>query len=435
MKSSLKTNKIIDYICIFLILLIFISKISLKSFKIIPFSLSYVIYQHGLHPYINIAAQFACFIILIFYWGHRKSQFVLDFRYRLFIYFLIALITIQTICQILMSVNSIPVSSQISGMLMAIMIMLVYGVIIPSIFSVNRFVNLVKKISTFFVFISFISLPLFYSTMFRGGRFIGYFKHIPHMVTASTTALIFYFPTLFSHKKWTLKNNSLISIFIAFVLIASVIITSTKAAFITMLMTIFIGIFIFGRKSRNIRLFKFTFLSSALVLFLFMGAPIIDLGIKVSTGQLSFGMRPAQDGIQTRLEEIERGMSIFEKSPYFGMGLMYKYSQSEEDAFSVDKYNSFKDPHNLFVSAGVVGGYPLMLVSIFAYMWMIWISLKHLGNRNPNVQICALFLFAHIPVFLIYHAHFSLGGMGDRIYWLIFGYLAQSKNSITLDEY
>jgi hypothetical protein len=56
---------------------------------------------------------------------------------------------------------------------------------------------------------------------------------------------------------------------------------------------------------------------------------------------------------------------------------------------------------------------------------MIAGAIKGLMQNLPERQIIGLFLLSHLPVFVIYHAHFSLGGMADRIYWLVFGYLGQ----------
>lgn len=266
--------------------------------------------------------------------------------------------------------------------------------------------------------------------MFRGGRFIGFFKHIPHMVTASTVAFIFFFPTIFNEKRWTLKSNTLLKIITLFILGFAVLITSTKAAIGTIAITAFVGSFIFGSKKRSIRLFKISFLSCLLISIIFIGAPTTEYMYEVTTGKTSFGLRKAQDGVQTRMEEINRGWNMFERSPYFGLGLLYKFLNNSENGIEVESYNSFKDPHNLFVSAAVIGGYPLFIMAIIGYIMMIIVAFKDLGNNDPNRSIIALFLLSHLPVFVIYHAHFSIGGMADRIYWLIFGYLGQSCNKI-----
>ena len=132
------------------------------------------------------------------------------------------------------------------------------------------------------------------------------------------------------------------------------------------------------------------------------------------------------------MNEVTRGWSMFEKSPYFGLGLLYKFLSNKSEGIEVESYNSFKDPHNLFVSAAVIGGYPLFIFAILGYVMMVFGAFKGINQIDPNRQIIGLFLLSHLPVFVIYHAHFSLGGIADRIYWLMFGYLGQewTKNKV-----
>lgn len=428
-------SKIINVCCITLIVLIFFSKLSFKWMQVIPYSLPPFIFQYGLHPFINFGIQFFIALILTYYWIKNKNQFPLSGFYKTFIYTLIAVLSIQTLFQITLVNVTQSVLVQLGGLGMAIMLVILYGVIIPSIFPLQKFIEWINKTSSFLVITSVLCLPLLFPYMFRGGRFVGFFKHIPHMVTASTCAFIFFFPKIFQDKPWTLKNNTLLKIIGVILITLAVLATSTKAAFGTIVITGFVGILIYGSKKRSIRLFKFTFLSCFLISVLLVGAPVSKFMYEITTGKTGFGLRPAQDGVSTRMDEVFRGWSMFEQSPYFGHGLLYKFFNGAKEGIEVEGYNSFKDPHNLFVSAGVIGGYPLLILSILAYLLMIVGVLKGLHENSVERQTLALFLLAHLPVFIIYHANFSLGGMGDRIYWLVFGYLGQewgslNKNSI-----
>ncbi len=425
MRKNLTVESLIDLCCITLLALIFISKISLKWMKIIPYSIPPILFQYGLHPYVNFALQFLLSLVLIFIWAKNKNSKPLSSIYKIYIYSLMTLLSIQTLLQITLVNVDKSVLVQIAGLGMAINLILVYGIIIPSLFDLKKFITWMCRIGVFLVIISFLSLPLFFGDMIKGGRFVGVFKHIPHMVSASTASFIFFFPNIFSDKKWSLKNNTPLKVIALSILGLSVLITSTKAAFGTIVITTIVGIFLFGSKKRSVRLFKFSVLSSFLIALLLVGAPAGQFMYEVTTGKTSFGLRKAQDGVQTRMEEVERGWSMFEKSPYFGLGLLYKFLNNKEDGIEVEGYNSFKDPHNLFVSAGVIGGYPLFAYAIIGYIMMIFAVFKGLSQDDPNRQIIGLFLLSHLPVFVIYHAHFSLGGMADRIYWLVFGYLGQ----------
>jgi O-antigen ligase len=428
-RKPLNATRIIEICSIFLIATIFLSKLSFKWIPFIPYSIPPIIFQYGLHPFINFGVQTVVAFILFFFWAKNKSPFRLNKYYKIFIFSLIATLTIQTLFQITLVNQTQSVLVQLGGLGMAIILIMLYGIVVPSLFPIERMIYWMNKIATTLVIVSVLCLPLLAPIMFRGGRFVGFFKHIPHMVTASTTAFIFFFPKIFQEKPWTLKNNTLIKILGIIILAVAVLATSTKAAFGTMVITAFVGILIYGSKKRSIRLFKFTFMSCILISVLLVGAPVSKFMYEVTTGKTGFGLRPAQDGISTRLDEVFRGWSMFEQSPYFGHGLLYKFFSGSKGGIEVESYNSFKDPHNLFISAGVIGGYPLMFLSVIGYLLMIVGVYKGLKDKNPHHQTVGLFLLAHLPVFVIYHANFSMGGMGDRIYWLIFGYLGQDWSS------
>ncbi|MBC7713265.1 MAG: O-antigen ligase family protein [Rhizobacter sp.] len=429
-EPKFSVQKVIDTCCITLIVLIFVSKISFKWLQIVPYSAPPLIFQYGLHPFINFGLQFVIALILFYYWLKTKSLFPLSKIYQGFVFTLIAVLSIQTFFQITLVNVTQSVIVQLAGLGMAIMLIMVYGVIIPSIFPLQKLIYWINRTSTFIVITSFLALPVLWPYMFKGGRFTGFFKHIPHMVTASTASFIFFFPKIFQEKPWTLKNNTLLKIIGLFIIALSILLTSTKAAFGTMVITGFVGILIYGSKKRKIRLFKFTFLACLLVSVLLVGAPVSKFMYEVTTGKTGFGMRKAQDGVSTRMDEVFRGWEIFEKSPWFGNGLLYKFFSGSKEGIEVEGYNSFKDPHNMFVSCGVIGGYPLMILSIIGYLLMIVAVMKGLKETDPYRQTMGLFLLAHLPVFVIYHASFSLGGVGDRLYWLVYGYLGQEWYSL-----
>jgi O-antigen ligase len=424
--SKVSISKLVNFLAITLVGLMFISKVGLKWTQIIPYSLPPIIYQYGLHPYINFGIQALAFAILFFIWFRRKGRGSLTVPYSVFLYSLSAVLIIQTSFQIILVHPNQSTSFQLAGLGMALMLMFLYGVIIPTLFPIEELVNWIKRFSVPLVLVSMLLLPVFWPYFFRGGRFTGVFKHIPHMVSAATFAFIFFLPDIFKSSKTNFLKSKLPKILISLTLFVAVLLTSTKAAFVTILITIIFSILFFAGSSRANKLFKFFFISSAALTITLVGLPISKVFYDVATGQTSFGMRKAQNGIETRFEEVTRGLQIFEQEPLFGKGLMFKFMNSSESV-DVSGYNSFRDPHNLFVSAAVIGGYPLMILSIIGFIMMFFGSYRGLNSKNQDYQIMAIFLISHIPVFIIYHAHFSLGGMGDRMYWLVFGYLAKRE--------
>lgn len=406
----------------FLIAMMFISKLSFKWTGVMPRSIPPFIFQHGLHPFINFGINFLGGFILFFIYFRKKERPKVSPVYKFLIFSMLAILSIQTLFQIAMVNVTQSVTMQLGGLIMAFAVTCIYGVFIPALLPLDRMVYFTKRLAVITVFVSLILLPVLFPFMFRGGRFIGVFKHIPHMVSASTFAFIFFLPSVFNYRSFTWKKNNFLNILALCLIFFAVILTATKAALITCLLSVMGAILIYGSKKKSVRMFKFFFIGSVMTFMFTVGPSVANFAYDVATGQKGFGMRPAQDGIESRMEEITRGWGLFQESPAFGKGILYKFMNA--DGVDVKGYNSFKDPHNLFVSAGVIAGWPFLIFSVLAYLAMVAGTLKGLGSRNINQQMMALFLLGHLPVFLIYHVHLSLGGLGDRMYWLVFGYLA-----------
>lgn len=421
--SRIKLDSVVSVICIILISLMFISKISLKWTMLVPYSFSVFIYQYGLSPYINFGLNFFFFAILFFIWVKKKDKVKLHPIYLMYMYAVMATLTVQTLLQIALVNVSHGAGMQIGGLLIALVLLMMYGIMIPSLFPLERFVTVLRKNAVFWVLLSLVLLPVFMPFFFRGGRFIGVFKHIPHMVSASTFAFIFFIPKVYALKKDKPFKQAALDVFILFLLAVAVVLTATKAALVTILIVFLLATIFYGSKKKITRVFKFFVITTLVLGVALFGVPTAEFVYDVATGQKSFGMRPAQDGIESRLDEVYRGIKMFQKEPVFGQGILYKFMGGE--GVELDGYNSFKDPHNLYISAGVIGGWPFLILSIIGYFMMTLGALKGLVQKNVYRQALGLFLISHLPVFIIYHVHLSLGGMGDRMYYLVFGYLAQ----------
>ncbi len=426
-KLSFKSIEVISFIemtVVTLIGLLFFSKLSLKWMRVVPRSLPPIFFQYGMHPYINFGINLLGFLILLFYWVKRPHLNRTSPTYRLYLLFLLCVLAVQTIFQIIFVNPSFSPMLQLSGLGMASILIILYSVIIPNIFPVEKAIFWIRNFSVAFVIISLLMLPVFFPYFFKGGRFIGVFKHIPHMVSACTFAFIFFIRDIFRPKEnWSRLRRNL-NIFGLILCGIAILMTSTKAAFVTMMMTFLAAVFLFPSKRKSIVLFKTAFLLIAFLGITLFGAPTANLLYEITTGKRSFGMRRAQNGIETRLEEVYRGLEYFQEEPLMGKGLLYKFMSGK--GIQVSGYNSFKDPHNLFISAGVIGGWPLLILSVVGYLLMIYGAINGMLSSSYDMRVMGIFLFSHLLVFVIYHAHFSLGGMGDRMYWLVFGYLGLS---------
>lgn len=413
-----------EMVVVFLLGLLFLSKLSLKWTRVVPRTLPPIFFQYGMHPYINFGLNLLGFLILLFYWKKRPHVNRTSKTYGIFLFILVMILIVQTIFQIIFVNPSFSPMLQLSGLGMAFILILLYSVIIPNLYPVEKAIFWIRNFSVTFVIISLLILPVFYPYFFKGGRFIGVFKHIPHMVSACTFAFIFFIRDIFRpREQWSRLRRNLNIVGLCMCSLA-ILMTSTKAAFVTMMMTFLAAVFLFPSRSRSIVLFKTAFILLGFLGVLLFGAPTAHLLYDITTGKRSFGMRKAQNGIETRMEEVYRGLEYFQEEPVMGKGLLYKFMTGK--GIKVSGYNSFKDPHNLFVSAGVIGGWPLLVLSIIGYLLMIYGAINGMLSSSYDMRIMGIFLFSHLLVFVIYHAHFSLGGMGDRMYWLVFGYLGLS---------
>ncbi|MBC7457452.1 MAG: hypothetical protein H7235_04185, partial [Bdellovibrionaceae bacterium] len=148
-----------------------------------------------------------------------------------------------------------------------------------------------------------------------------------------------------------------------------------------------------------------------------------------SRGEKSVGLRAAQDGVSSRWDEVMRGYTSFQEQPWLGYGILNKFGQAEDGG--VGSYNANKDPHNIIISAGVVGGWGLIVIISLGFISLFILTLKRLTSKNEAIQLLAIYMISQLPIIFIYHVHISMGGIADRIYWLVIGYLAISKFTTT----
>lgn len=402
-----------------LVALTFVCKISLGSFLPIPREVPYLIFQQGMHPYVNVML---CGLLggpLILLWMRVRQRQHLSGFYKLFVFFLMITLAVETFLQAHYVNFDESVMMQLGAMSASLFMVVVYGLIIPSLWIVRDFMTYVQRWAGALVLLSLLILALHPSAAFKGGRFIGVFKHIPHMVTCATTAFVFSLGTFLVHQKMQHKIWSVLVLFASFIVI---ILTGTRSSAGAAMFAFLLTMILHEAQTNKGRIFKFSAVMFVLMFAVFFGGQTYEFARGVATGQASLGGRQAQDGVASRWEEVERGTDIFLKHPWLGHGLMSKFSSGSE--VDVSNYNSLKDPHNIFVSAGVVGGWPLLVLAIMALGFMVIGSLKALKSFDMSKRQVAVYLVSHIPILVIYHVHLSIGGMADRLYWMVFGFVA-----------
>lgn len=408
-----------------LVALLFIAKISLGSFLPLPQSFSIFIFQAGLHPFMNV---FLCLLFglpLALLSLKVRSRNHLSGFYKLFVFFLMLLLTVQTLLQAHYVNPDESVIIQMGAVGTSIFMIFIYGLVIPSLWNTADFVRYVQKWSGALCLISFVLLFVAGGAVFKGGRFVGVFKHIPHMVTCATVAFVFSLAVFIQDEK--LKSK----VWCATVLATSffvIILTGTRSSAAAALLAFVVTLILHQTTSNQGRIFKFAFISFILMFTTFFGVQVYEFAQGVATGHQSLGGREAQDGVASRWEEVQRGEQIFLEEPWLGHGLVSKFAAGND--VDVSHYNAMKDPHNIFVSAGVVGGWPLLFLSVIALLMMAIGSLKSLLSDDMAKRQVAIYLLAHIPILVIYHVHLSMGGMADRLYWMVFGFAAASAGQM-----
>lgn len=401
-----------------LLLLAFISKISLQ-FIGVPYQFSYFIFQYGLHPFVNFVLVAVLSPFAIFHWRRWKDRPQQHPFYTFFVRLLAVVLSLQTLFQMIFLNSENSVWMQGAALAFALLLIFVYGVIIPAVLKPEEFFGLVLKTSVFLTLFSLVLWLINAPGIYKGNRFIGTFKHIPHMVTCSTIASIFYLPKLFDFSVGFFRRLFRGGIFL--LLIFAIVLTGTRTSILAAGLAFLIGIFILQKGSARAQLFRILMAGIFVSFFTFFGAETYDYLRGLAKGEVSLGQREAQDGFASRWEEVERGLEIAQESPHIGLGLLSKFNSSEDA--SVETYNSFKDPHNIFVSALVIGGWPLAVVTFLGLAGLFFGAIKGL-RLSPQVSIVALYLLTHLPILIIYHWHFSIGGLADRFYWMAFGLLA-----------
>ena len=308
---------------------------------------------------------------------------------------------------------------QIFAAMSACFTVVLFARVIPSELSITKFINLTQKISVFLCYASLVLLVLFPAITFKGGRFIGIFKHIPYMVTTATLASVFLIYELFA------KNNSrprliylLVSVAVA---MTSLILTGTRSALFAVVLSYFLAFLFFPAKKAANQFIKVSVAFSLVIATLLFGQSMSNYALEIVRGESAVGLRAAQDGVASRFSEFERGYEIFAKNPVIGQGLLSKFGEINET--EVGQYNANKDPHNILVSAGVIGGVGFIAIVFIGFAGLIAVSFQKLRSAPSEFKILAIYVLTHIPILFIYHVHLSLGGMADRFYWIVIGYM------------
>ncbi len=416
---------------IFLLAFIFISKVSLAFLPGMPKELGAVIFQSGLHPYVNIALSALVGGLFCIRWLWKANPLYSQTRfYRFFIFVTGMYLLSITLLQALFVNDENSILLQLASAVLAIFTIFLYGRVLPTSLTPQRSVELIKKITVACCWVSLALLVISPETSYKGSRFIGVFKHIPHMVSCATIACFTLFYDIFSRKLQRVPH--LIQCLHFLVALFLLILTGTRSSLAAVFLGLFLCLVIFKSKTDGARLLKFALAISGFLTFIFFGDSVTNYAVGIARGEQSIGQRAAQDGVESRWEEVERGFTIFQRNQWLGQGLLSKFSSANDT--DVAGYNANKDPHNIIISAGVIGGWGFIFICVFGFAAIAVASVKSLLSKSDALKIISIYVLTHLPILFIYHVHLSIGGIADRIYWIAFGYMALKESDVLADD-
>ncbi|MGZ3649933.1 MAG: O-antigen ligase family protein [Bdellovibrionota bacterium] len=405
-----------------LVVLAFLSKVSLSFSGVMPSQLGFVVFQGGIHPYFNVLLNLGLgAALLVSVYGHKEWPKLNRYHslYATFAIGTIVILWIQHILQLLLEIETNTALALIT-MSTCTFLICMFGLLIPQLIGVREFVEGVARICLVICALSLLLLFAGAPAMWKGSRFIGIFKHIPYMVTASTVGFLFTLQLwdeaapLLGKAKFALSQ---------LIFLYCMWLTGTRSAPLAAMMGLVVFFLAYQSTSRGFRMARLLTVWLGIVGVVLFGAMALEYGTDLATGKVALGKRAPQNGVSDRMEEVSRGLDMLEKSPHVGLGLLSKFSNSDSEEV-VDSYNSFQDPHNLFISSSVVGGWPFGLWVLAGFVGLGVGSIALIRRREKPGLTIGVYLFSHMPILAIYHMHLSLGGLADRFYWLSFGYLA-----------
>ncbi len=406
-----------------LIALAFISKMSLSFTGLVPSSLGYFLFQGGLHPYLNVLLNLSLGFFLIVALRGVRGEVALLGGYRnsyvIFAFGTLVILWVQHILQIVAGLDESGFFLVFVTMMSTSFLVYIFGLVIPRLIPAPEFVKGVAMICSAICAMSVLLHLAGMPGLYKGSRFVGVLKHIPYMVTCSTVG--FFFTLHLWNPAGRMRHHFAVWLAQLFNLYA-LIITGTRSAVFAVVAGTFVYFVTVRAPTPNFRFARVLIVWLVLVGGGLFGTMAYDFGRDLLTGKTAIGSRAPQDGVSDRMDEIYRGLEMLEKSPLFGLGLLSKFSAGDGEEV-VSSYNSFQDPHNLFISSAVVGGYPFGFWVLFGFLLAVIGSILAVMRSVPGYHALGVYLLSHLPILAIYHMHLSLGGMADRLYWLVFGYL------------
>lgn len=305
----------------------------------------------------------------------------------------------------MISISGDSLEVQIS--LTAVFLLVVYGILFPSVVPLEATVNKSVYWASFFVLIN---LPLlFIPGSYIDGRWGGIYSN-----PAIFAGILPFLSAIFVFCPQKIRRG-LRTFFVSLLLLFSIA-SGSRGAFAMICLILFLNIFLskkllffgvsFGSGTRNFLAFLAICLAPLLVMFF----------IALAQGYIDFGSRNELTNAFQDRAHSRRYTSIENLQLGVGSGFSRKFVLDEGQT----KFNIEADSHNLFLttasSIGVVPG--ILLCGIVASSFLVTLFLASSSYKN-------LFIAWTLPLLLssfVGGSMFSLSNSLDRLYWVIIGY-------------
>lgn len=403
-----------------LVILPFLSKVTLNAVGV-PERFSVLWLQGGLHPVVNsILSMILLGALVVVAFPRALPANFTDRSYLSVVLVFALLLGVQSLLQSAFVPLNVELWMHLTGLVLTVALLFGYGWLLPRVGDLEFLFSLLTWLTRGLLLFSLVVLVLRPEFAFKGTRFVGVFKHIPYMVTCGQLALLAEWHNLAVGRGWR-RAGAVFFMLLAFFALA---LTGTRSAVLCALVFMALATVRWPVRGRTPTWARRCAVYLGVVFMVTLGPFAAAEVESLLKGESSFLRRPAQNGIASRLEEVQRGLATFEESPYLGSGLLHRFgSESLESAGS---YNSFRDPHNILVSAGVIGGWPFLIAVGLGLAALTVFLVKEIFTRVRDIgdyrlALLDIYLFSHLPILFVYHLHLSLGGLADRIYWLFLG--------------
>lgn len=205
--------------------------------------------------------------------------------------------------------------------------------------------------------------------------------------------------------------------------VACLLLTKTRGSFTVCLVGTLLGFWLLRKRS-----YRSELLVLAMLVLAFCGLSYLVIDPTATDALLTY-FRFQGDTIDTRTMNWLFGLQRLEGNEWHGLGLLARHTSEStfSSSFGVGRsgYNQLYDPHNAYIYAALVGGYPL--ACLVACLPLV--AIPCLRRAWPKVRDArshlALFAFLNVVAYLLSTlgspAYLTLGNFLDRLFWFAVG--------------